>query len=99
MPLCCMVFEEQIQQALEKVLVNMTGGSGSPQEILAAPFVYLSLLMKALGIAAGVYLVYLIISLILAWKRNKRLKRMEEKLDDLSAKVNMMAKHFEKRKK
>jgi len=52
------------------------------------------LIMKALGVVAGVYLIYLIVMVILGVRRNRRLARIEEKLDFLLGK---RAKSFDKK--
>ena len=56
-------------------------------------------IIKALGIAAIIYIIYLMVSFVFAWKRHKRLKVIEKKVNLLDKKSNSILKILKKVKK
>lgn len=56
--------------------------------ILAERAGQLIILLQALGVALILYIVYLIISLVLSFRRVKRLRFIEGKLDNLEKKLD-----------
>ncbi|MGC9309708.1 MAG: hypothetical protein ACP5D2_03380 [Candidatus Nanoarchaeia archaeon] len=60
---------------------------------------FITNLLKALGVAFILYIIYMIIRGILRWKDRKRLIRVEEKIDNLEKKVDKILKNKKSKKK
>lgn len=67
----------------EEVFDNATQVISAISPELASKLAPLMMIIKAVGIAFVIYVIYLLVSWLMKWKDRKRLKRIEEKLDIL----------------
>lgn len=56
-------------------------------------------ILKALGIVAILYVIYIAVSLFLNWKKFKRLGRIEKKIEDMDKKLSFLIKFRKDKKK
>ncbi len=57
------------------------------------------LVLKTLGVIAVIYVIYLITNGVLGWLRNRALKRIEQKVDELDKKIDSLIGKKKKEKK
>ena len=82
--------------ALNEFLVNLSElVSILPSEVLDK-FLVLVLVLKVLGIAAIIYMVYVIVIGILTYRRIKKVDHIEKKADAIGRKINAMDKKLDK---
>ena len=58
----------------------------------------LIMIFKAIGVVFIIYFIYLIVKGILRWKDRRRLKRIEQKVDKINAKLDKIIEKNKKKK-
>lgn len=66
--------------------------------LLAEKLSFILSLLRAIGIAFIIYIIYLLVRGIFRWKDRKRLIRVEEKLNDLDKKIDKILKSTKNKK-
>jgi len=57
---------------------------------LAEKIAPLITIFKAVGIAFIVYVIYLMVKMVLGWKNQKRIKRIEKKVNEIEKKLDLV---------
>lgn len=85
-----MVVEEVISNMSDLVLVLPSGALGRLEGLIT--------IFKAVGIAVLVYVVYLLVRGFFTFKRIKRMRHIEKKVDAIDKKLDMLLKDKKKKK-
>jgi len=81
------------------VLVNMSELVSSLPPYVLDKFDNLVLILRAVGIAFIVYVIYVVIKMILGFRADKKLKILIKKVDSLEKKIDILVKGKKKKEK
>ena len=77
---------------MENTLTNLTGIVYTLPPYITSKLETLIIILKTIGIAFIIYLIYLILRIVIEFKKNKRLKFIEEKIEVVNQKLDVLLK-------
>ena len=84
---------------IENLLANLTGITNVLPPHIANMIETSMVILKTIGIAFLVYVIYIFIRIIMDFKRNKRIKLIEKKVNIIDKKLDILLKKKKKGKK
>lgn len=91
--------EKIVGEIVDKVTSDFSGVVGALPPSVVAKIEDLILILKAVGIAFIVYVVYLLVNFVINWRRAMIIKRIEEKVDLIGERIGVKGEKKQDKKK